>query len=83
MSTKIDKSNYYEFAEAIYCFALLHYDGPKSEMFSIMSITPFIPSLRWSQSQCVKENYYYCEIAKTNIVKLNEELLAFMESRES
>lgn len=75
--TDINEDNYFDYAEAIYCFASLNHSGQGSEMYSILSTSTFKPGPLWSESQVEKCNYVYCEISESNIGAINDQLLAF------
>ena len=80
--TDINEENYFEYAEAIYCFAVLNYGGQDCPMYSILSMSAFKPGPSWSESEVERENFHYCEISESNIERLNDQLLKFMETRE-
>lgn len=77
----ITEDNYFEYAEAIYCFCSLNHDGQNSELYSILSQSEFRPGMLWSESRCESENSVYSELTESNISELFNELCGFLNSK--
>jgi hypothetical protein len=77
----INYDNYFDYAEAIYCFCILNHEGLWSELYSILSQSQFKPSPLWTETRCENENPVYNEINEQNISELFNELQSFINER--
>ena len=79
MSETITDDNFFDYAEAIHCFASLNHSGQWSDLYSILSRSEFSPGPMWTHTRCEQENPVYSEITEQNVSELFEELTNFME----
>ena len=79
---RINADNYFDYAEAVHCFATLSHEGQWSELYSILSRSEFKPGPFWSEHDVVNDNPVYGEIDSDNVAILFSELQEYLEGRE-
>ena len=81
---KIDNDNYFDIAEAIYCYAMLNHEGQTSDLYKILSASEFKPGPLWSEEYVERENYHYgeiCLLTESEFLELNNELAEFLKNK--
>jgi hypothetical protein len=87
MSTKyelLDTENYFDQAEAVYTFCVLHHEGQASTKYSIFSSQiPFTPGMAWRESDVEENNEFYPTVSTwsdSELQQFADELNAYFES---
>lgn len=80
--SRINDDNYFDYAEAIHCFATLNHEGQNSRLYRVLSASHFRPGIFWTESKCEEDNSVYGELTNDNCEKLFDELCEFIKIKK-